>query len=160
MLFDRRPKTVCPACNMLLRGGKRAAILSRESGLPYLERAEHLRRRKEIYERLHPETRRGGDRGNQYSGGKRSQNDNLVFSRSAAPSTGQSGRTIQQLIRKGAAKTRCDRGPIQVGADRNVEGCRGAKIRAVGITGGRQDGVPDISVVNSINRQVHSSACL
>ena len=34
------------------------------NNLNLLERAEHLCRRKEIYERLHPETRRGGDYGN------------------------------------------------------------------------------------------------
>jgi ParB family transcriptional regulator, chromosome partitioning protein len=67
--------------------------------LSLLERAEHLCRRKELYEQLHPETRKGGDRGNQYIGGKRGQNDNLAFSRSAAASTGQSDRTIQRLVR-------------------------------------------------------------
>jgi hypothetical protein len=38
--------------------------------LDLLERAEHLCRRKEIYERLHPETRRSGYRGNQHIGGR------------------------------------------------------------------------------------------
>ena len=67
--------------------------------LSLLERAEHLCRRKELYEKLHPETRKGGDRGNQYSGRKRSQNDNLAFSRSAATFTGQSSRTVQRFVR-------------------------------------------------------------
>jgi ParB family chromosome partitioning protein len=67
--------------------------------LSLLERAEHLRCRKGIYERLHPETRKGGDRGNQHSGGKKSQNDNLAFSHSAATFTGQSSRTVQRLVR-------------------------------------------------------------
>jgi ParB family chromosome partitioning protein len=67
--------------------------------LNLLERAEHLCLRKEIYERLHPETRRGGDYGNQHIGGKSRLNDNLSFSRSAATFTGQSSRTVQRLVR-------------------------------------------------------------
>jgi ParB family chromosome partitioning protein len=39
--------------------------------LSELERAEHLAARKDVYERLHPETRRGGDHGNQHTGGKK-----------------------------------------------------------------------------------------
>jgi ParB family chromosome partitioning protein len=54
--------------------------------LTLLERAEHLRCRKEFYERLHPETRSGGDHGNQHTGGKKSQKDNLTFCQTAATS--------------------------------------------------------------------------
>jgi len=67
--------------------------------LNLLERAEHLCRRKEIYERLYPETRKGGDRGNQHIGGKSRLNDNVTFSQTAATFTKQSGRTIQRLVR-------------------------------------------------------------
>jgi hypothetical protein len=67
--------------------------------LTLLERAEHLCRRKEIYERLHPETRRGGDRGNQHIGGKSRLSDKLSFSHSAATSTGRSSRTVHRLVR-------------------------------------------------------------
>jgi ParB family chromosome partitioning protein len=63
-------------------------ILARND-LNLLERAEHLCHRKELYEKLHPETRKGGDHGNQYSGGKRSQNDNLAFSQSSIQSLGK-----------------------------------------------------------------------
>jgi hypothetical protein len=53
--------------------------------LTLLERAEHLRWRKEFYERLHPETRSGGDHGNQHTGGKKSQKDNLTFCQTQRP---------------------------------------------------------------------------
>jgi ParB family transcriptional regulator, chromosome partitioning protein len=67
--------------------------------LTLLERAEHRCHRKEIYEHLHPETRRGGDRGNQHVGGKSRLNDKLSFSHSAATSTGRSSRTVHRLVR-------------------------------------------------------------
>ncbi len=64
-----------------------------------LERAEHLYRRKQLYEELHPERRNGGDRGNQHIGGKSCQNDKLSFCQTAATLTGQSSRTAQRLVR-------------------------------------------------------------
>ena len=67
--------------------------------LTLLERAEHLYRRKQLYEELHPERRNGGDRGNQHIGGKSCQNDKLSFCQTAATLTGQSSRTAQRLIR-------------------------------------------------------------
>lgn len=42
------------------------------SELHFIERGELLNRRKAIYEELHPEAKVGGDRGNQYTGGKSS----------------------------------------------------------------------------------------
>jgi hypothetical protein len=66
--------------------------------LTLLDRAEHYHYRKQLYEALFPETRRGGRRGNQHTGGIRRQNDKLSFSQDAARKTIQSGRSIQRLI--------------------------------------------------------------
>jgi len=52
-------------------------------------------RRKEIYEALHPEARRGGDRGNQYTGGKPRQNETVSFCHDTAAKTRLSPRTVQ-----------------------------------------------------------------
>jgi ParB-like nuclease domain len=67
--------------------------------LSLLERAEHLHCRKEIYERLHPETRPGGNHGNQHIGGKVRQKCNLPFCQTAAMLTGKSGTSVQRLVR-------------------------------------------------------------
>ena len=73
--------------------------------LTLLERAEHLCRRKEVYERLYPDTRRGGDHGNQYSGGRKRQTGMLPFSRSVGRLTGRSDTAIQRLVRIGKLLT-------------------------------------------------------
>jgi ParB-like nuclease domain len=67
--------------------------------LTLLERADHLYRRKCLYEALHPETRRGGDHGNQHTGGKSCQKDKLSFCQTTATLTGTSGKTAQRLVR-------------------------------------------------------------
>lgn len=54
-----------------------------------LERGEQLARRKDIYEALYPETKRGGDYGNQFTGGKGRLNDTVSFSQDTAAQTGQ-----------------------------------------------------------------------
>lgn len=66
--------------------------------LTVLERAEHLKRRKEIYEAKYPEAKKGGDRGNQYTGGKPRQSEIVSFSQATAAKLGVSPRTIQQEV--------------------------------------------------------------
>jgi ParB family transcriptional regulator, chromosome partitioning protein len=69
--------------------------------LSALELGEHLAARKEIYELLHPETRHGGDRGNQHVGGK--QRDPLLAAASfvddTAEKTGMTPTVIRDAIR-------------------------------------------------------------
>ena len=66
--------------------------------LVVLERGEQLKRRKEIYEELYPETKQGGDRGNQYTGGKERQTEIISFSQDTADKLGVDQRTIRQEI--------------------------------------------------------------
>lgn len=68
--------------------------------LTELEESIQLARRKEIYEALYPEVKNGGDRGNQYTGGKVAdcQNGELPkerFTENTAKQTGRKERTIQ-----------------------------------------------------------------
>ncbi|AUN31275.1 ParB/RepB/Spo0J family partition protein [Niveispirillum cyanobacteriorum] len=63
-----------------------------------LDRAVFLHRRKALYEALHPETKQGGDRGNQHTGGKERQNDIMSFSRATAEKVGLNERSIQRAI--------------------------------------------------------------
>lgn len=67
--------------------------------LTALEQAEHLARRKVIYEELYPETKHGGDRKSDGAKSKR-QDDVLVpaFAQDAAAKTGKSERTIQRAV--------------------------------------------------------------
>jgi len=67
------------------------------SELDYMERGEHLKRRKEIYEELYPETKRGGDYGNQYVPKPR-LNATVAFSQDTSNKTGMSERTIQEDV--------------------------------------------------------------
>jgi hypothetical protein len=66
--------------------------------LTALERADLLNERKQLYEVLHPDTRRGGDRGNQHTGGKKRQTAESAFCLSAKVWSGQSSRTVRQYI--------------------------------------------------------------
>jgi ParB family chromosome partitioning protein len=52
--------------------------------LTVLERAEHLKRRKELCEAKYPETKKGGDKGNQYTDGKPRQSEIISFSQDTA----------------------------------------------------------------------------
>lgn len=68
------------------------------SDLTDLERSEHLAARKGWYEAKHPETRRGGDRGNQHSGGRPRQTETISFSQDAAEKMGVTERSIRQDV--------------------------------------------------------------
>jgi ParB family chromosome partitioning protein len=62
------------------------------------ERALHLAERKRLYEKLHPETKHGGDR---KSAGSTRQNGDLIrFTQDAADKTGRSERTVQRELER------------------------------------------------------------
>ncbi|MCW9036243.1 MAG: ParB N-terminal domain-containing protein [Rhodospirillales bacterium] len=63
-----------------------------------LDKAVSLLKRKEIYEALHPETKRGGNKGNQHTGGKSQLTDILSFSQDAANKTGLNERSIRRSV--------------------------------------------------------------
>ncbi len=63
--------------------------------LSALEEGQALKRRKEIYEALHPETKKGAQGGR---GGKKNESDNLSFSKDTAAKTGKSERTVQRQV--------------------------------------------------------------
>ncbi|AUG53904.1 ParB/RepB/Spo0J family partition protein [Thalassospira marina] len=63
-----------------------------------LDRAVFLAERKSVYEALHPETKNGGDKGNQHTGGKKRQSDTMSFSQDAAEKTGLNPRTIERAV--------------------------------------------------------------
>lgn len=71
--------------------------LNRED-LSKLQRAENLAELKRVHEELHPEAKRGGDRGNQHQGGKKRQNEIFSFSQEAAEKTGLSRRAIEIAV--------------------------------------------------------------
>ena len=65
------------------------------------ERAMHVARRKELYEKLHPETKHGGDR--KSDGKSTRQNGDLKrFTKDAASKVGRSERTIQREVARAA----------------------------------------------------------
>ena len=70
------------------------------------EGALFTQRRKDIYEALHPETRQGGDRGNQHTGGKPTRQVGDLpsadrFTADTAARTGQSERKVQRDAQRG-----------------------------------------------------------
>lgn len=75
-----------------------------------LDKAHHFYDLKQVYERLHPEAKKGGDRGNQHTGGR--QSEIFSFSQTAAEQTGLGQRSIEisVAIWKGlsvASRQRC-----------------------------------------------------
>lgn len=79
------------------------------SELSPAEYSAAIARRKALYEELHPETRHGGDRGNQHTGGKvaSAQVEHLPksdrFTRDTAEKTGRSEATIKRAAHRGEA---------------------------------------------------------
>lgn len=73
------------------------ANLNREDYTAF-ERCEALHTLKHAYEALHPETRKGGDKGNQHTGGKKRQSEIFSFSQTAAEATGFSTRAIEIAV--------------------------------------------------------------
>ncbi len=63
--------------------------------LTVLERGEILKRRKEIYEAIYPESKKGGNYGNQFTGRMPRLSETISFSQDTANKTGFSSRTIQ-----------------------------------------------------------------
>jgi ParB family transcriptional regulator, chromosome partitioning protein len=62
------------------------------------EQAQQTARRKELYLKKHPETKHGGDRGNQHTGGKKRQTADSAscpFTADTAARTGRSERSVQ-----------------------------------------------------------------
>ena len=68
-----------------------------------LDTAVFLAERKRVYEKLHPEAKQGGVRGNQHTGGW--QNDTMSFCQSTAEKFGISVRQIERIVRAGSALT-------------------------------------------------------
>ncbi|WP_224825626.1 ParB/RepB/Spo0J family partition protein [Cognatishimia sp. MH4019] len=66
--------------------------------LTALDRAIFLTERKSVYEKLHPETAKGGDLGNQHTGGKTQTSRLATFTEDAAEKMGLSQRSIQDAI--------------------------------------------------------------
>ena len=71
--------------------------MHRNKGRP-LHDAGMLLERKRIYEDLHPETRQGGDHGNQHTGGKTTGCRFATFSDDAAVKAGISKRTVEREV--------------------------------------------------------------
>ncbi|WP_282045567.1 ParB/RepB/Spo0J family partition protein [Roseibium album] len=63
-----------------------------------LERCEALTEMKRIYEDMHPETKHGGKRGNQHTGGEKRQVAIFAFCQNAAESTGLSARSVRLAV--------------------------------------------------------------
>lgn len=63
-----------------------------------LENAEALVELKSVYEELYPQSKKGGDKGNQHTGGKKRQSEIFSFSQTAADATGFSSRSIELAV--------------------------------------------------------------
>jgi len=70
------------------------------SQLTKLQEGQALKRRKEIYEALHPETKKGAQGGGKNGKGtrKRTESDKMSFSEDTAAKTGKSKRTVERAV--------------------------------------------------------------
>jgi ParB family chromosome partitioning protein len=68
------------------------------TALTKLEEAAALKRRKQLYLAIHPETKAGGDRGNQHTGGKATDCRSATFTEDTSSKTGQSRRTVERSV--------------------------------------------------------------
>jgi ParB family chromosome partitioning protein len=92
--------------------------------LTELERSEHLAARKEVYEKLHPETRHVSERGGPGRGNKTDDNLSPVsFTADTAAKTGLSERSIQRDVQRAAKLAPAVRDEIRAMpiADKGVE---------------------------------------
>ncbi|WP_081962507.1 ParB/RepB/Spo0J family partition protein [Paracoccus sanguinis] len=85
--------------------GDQAALMEIDGNLAgaelnALDTAVFLATRKAVYERLHPETRQGGSRGNQHTGGW--QTDMMSFCQTTAEKFGLSERHVRRMTAAGA----------------------------------------------------------
>jgi len=80
--------------------------------LTELERAEHIKQRKVLYLLKHPETKHGGDHGNQHTGGKKRERQvanigdlatPVCFVKDTAVKTGMSERDVQRAVHRAEA---------------------------------------------------------
>lgn len=69
------------------------------SDLSTLELAVFMARRKDVYERMYPQAKHGGQRGNQHTGGW--QSDTMSFSQSVAEKRDMSKRSVERLVSAG-----------------------------------------------------------
>lgn len=67
--------------------------------LSYLDFCFGLKERKKIYEKLHPEAKHGGDRGNQHTGGMERQNGILPFWQETGERIGLSKSSVQRAVK-------------------------------------------------------------
>lgn len=67
--------------------------------LNVLDRAHSLFELKKAYEAAYPETKHGGDKGNQHTGGKERQNEIFSFSQDTALKLGVSSRSIELAVK-------------------------------------------------------------
>lgn len=64
-----------------------------------LDRCQHLYELKQVYERLHPETKKGGNFGNQHVAGPERLSEIFSFSQNAAEATGLTRRAIEIAVK-------------------------------------------------------------